>query len=162
MSTPSLHLVCIAENLSFIRTSWRAWQSVSTSTGYPYTISEDLSKEYFNAVNSSKKSLYFSSETEVCFDAKVMGWRCVTSFPLGSVVLIFCARTPAKASLLPSVLNMKGVPLYAGVDRTGLDMSQALRNMNVFVLSTVHKSLKLNAFMICWYLCFFVPAGIRT
>ena len=34
-STPSLHLACVAESLSFIRTSRRAWQSVSTSTGYP-------------------------------------------------------------------------------------------------------------------------------
>ena len=32
-STPSLHLVCVAESLSFISTSWSAWQSVLTSTG---------------------------------------------------------------------------------------------------------------------------------
>ena len=64
-STPSLHLACIADSLSFISTSWKAWQSVSTSTGYPCTISENLSN--FIAANSSRKGLSFSSNTDVFF-----------------------------------------------------------------------------------------------
>ena len=73
--------------------------------------------------------MYFSSDTDVLFDAKAMGCRCVTSFPPGSVDLIRCERTPAKASLLPSVVRMNGVPSYTGAERTRTSsaMSRALR-----------------------------------
>src|ERR1700678_1890110 len=132
-----------------MRTSLSAWQSVSTSTGYPYTMSENLSNENFNAANSRRKGLYFSSDTDVLFEAKAMGCRHVTSFPPGSVDLICCDRAPAKASLLPSVVRMNGVPSYTGAERTGSEMSLALRSMKVLVCFAVHWSLSLNPLMIC-------------
>ena len=56
-------------------------------------MSENLSKANFNAANSSRKGLYFSSDDEVLLDANAIRWRRVTSFPPGSVVLILCVRT---------------------------------------------------------------------
>lgn len=161
-STPSLHLACIADSLSFFSTSQRAWQLVSTSTGYPYTISENLSNENFSAANSSRKGLYFFLDTNILLEVRVIGCRCVTSFPPGRVDLILCARMPVKASLHPSVVKMNGVPSYTGAGRTGSKMSQALRAMDVFMCSGVYRSLSLKALIICWYLCFLVPAGIGT
>ena len=116
-------------------------------------MSENLSKEYFSAVNSSRKGLYFSSAVDVLFEVKAMGCRCVTSFPPGSVDLILCARTPANASLLPSVVRMNGVPSYTGAESTGSEMSHALRAMKVFVCSAVHLSPSLKALMICAFSC---------
>ena len=109
-STPSLHLACVADSLSFIRVSRRAWQSVSTSTGYLYTMSENLLNENFSVANSSRKGLYFSSETDILLEVKVIGCRRVTSFAPGSIDFILCARTPVKASLHLSVVKMNGVP----------------------------------------------------
>ena len=148
-STPSLHHACVAESLSFISVSQRAWQSVSTSTGYPYTISENLANKNFNTANLSKKGLYFSWETDVLLEAKAMGCKHVTCFPPGRVDFILCARTPAKASLHPSVVRTNGVPSYTGAERTGSEISFALRAMNVFVCSGVHNSLSLKVFISC-------------
>ena len=33
---------------------------------------ENLSKEYFNAANSSRNGLYFSSDDDIRFDAKLI------------------------------------------------------------------------------------------
>jgi hypothetical protein len=49
-------------------------------------MSENLSKQNFNAANSNKKDLYFSSVREVRFDANPIGCSHVTTFPLGSLV----------------------------------------------------------------------------
>ena len=62
--TLSCHLSCIDDSLLFIRKSQSAWQSVLIMTGYPYMMSENLSKENFSAMNSSKNGLYFSSDTD--------------------------------------------------------------------------------------------------
>ena len=112
-------------------------------------ISENLSKANFSAVNSSRKGLYFSSDGNVRLDAKAIGCRWVTSFPPGSVVLILCDNTPAKVSLLLSVVKINGVPSYLGAERTSSEMSHALRAMNVFVCSVFQLSSSLKALMIC-------------
>lgn len=54
---PSLQHVCAALSLLLMRTSFSAWQSVSTSTGNPHIISENLLRENFNAANSSRNGL---------------------------------------------------------------------------------------------------------
>ncbi|EDR00316.1 uncharacterized protein LACBIDRAFT_314462 [Laccaria bicolor S238N-H82] len=63
-------------------------------------MSENLSNEYLSTANSRRKGLYFSSDGDVRLDAKPIGCRRVTSLPPGRVVLIFCDKTPANASLL--------------------------------------------------------------
>ena len=70
-------------------------------------ISENLSNKYLSAANSRRKGLYFSSDGDVHLDVKPIGCRQVTFFPPGKVVLIFCDKTPAKASLHASVVRMK-------------------------------------------------------
>ena len=137
------HLAWVANSLSFISTSLSAWQSVSTSTGYPLMISENLSKECFSAANLSRNSLYFSSIVDVCFEVKAIGCSLNTTLPPRRLVMIFCDRTPANASMQPSVVNMKGVLSYRGAESTGLDTSWAFRAMNVFVCSGVYDSLEL-------------------
>ena len=49
----------------------------------------------------------------------MMGCRRLTTFPPGSIIVISCANTPAKASLHPSVVSMNGVPSYHGADNIG-------------------------------------------
>src|ERR1700679_1539196 len=100
---PSLQRACVALSLSFIRWSLSAWQSVSISTGNPQMVSENLSNANFNAANSRRNGLYFSSDFEVLLDANAIGCSRLTTFPLGNTVSNLCVSTAPKASLQPSV-----------------------------------------------------------
>ena len=96
----------------------------------------NLSNEYFNAANSSRKGLYFSSEGDVHFDVKPMGCSRVTTFPPGSGVAIFWESTPAKASLHVSVVRMKCVPSKRGAVSTGSETRCAFKLTKVAVCSS--------------------------
>jgi hypothetical protein len=86
--TPSHQRACVVCSVSLSSTSCSALQSVSSLTGKPQMISENLSRENFSVANSSRYSLYFSSDAEVLLDAYPKGCRCVTVLPLGRVVMI--------------------------------------------------------------------------
>src|SRR6266699_3062156 len=113
-----------------------------------------MSENLSNA-NSSRKGLYCDSESDVLFDANAIGCRHLTVLPPGSVVVIRWDRTPAKASALPSIVRMKGVPSYRGAERTGSETSLAFSARNVLVCSAVHLSPSLYPFMMHWSACFF-------
>ena len=116
--------------------SCSAWQSVSTSTGYLYTMLANLSKEYFSAANLSRKGLYFFLDDDVRFDVKPIGCNRVTSFPPGNVDLIFCERTPANASLHAFVIRIKCVLSKWGAVSTGSETNQAFKFTKVAVCSS--------------------------
>lgn len=67
------------------------------SLGYSYTIPENFSRADFSAMNSSKNSLYFSSDIEVHLDANIIGCICVPSFSPNNLVVICCASIAFKA-----------------------------------------------------------------
>jgi hypothetical protein len=85
---PSHQHACVACSVSLSSTSHSALQSISSSTGKPQMISEKLSRENFSTANSSRYSLYFSSDAEVLLNAYPKGCRCVTILPPGRVVMI--------------------------------------------------------------------------
>ena len=98
-------------------------------------MSENLSKANLRAANSSRKGLYFISVAEVLLEAKVMGCSRDTTFPPGRLVVTLCDNTPAKESVDPSVVKMKGVPSYCGAESTGSEISWALSVKKVLVCS---------------------------
>src|ERR1700679_1037075 len=140
---PSLQRACVALSLSFNRWSRNAWQSVSISTENPHMMFENLSSANFNAANSRRKGLYFSSDFEVLLDANAIGCSRFTVFPLGSTVSNLSVRTAPKAFLQPSVVTMNGVPSHLGPFSTGSDVMAAFRAMNALVCSSFQWSFSL-------------------
>jgi hypothetical protein len=93
-------------------------------------MSQNLSRECFNAANSRMKGLYFSSASDVRLDENVMGWIVVFSVPFGKIVVNFCVSILANPYLHPSVVTMNGVPSYLGPFKIGSQVSAtfSLRN----------------------------------
>lgn len=68
-NTPSLQQACVVFKLLLRRTSLRAWQSVSISTGEPHMMLLNLSSANFRPANSSRNRLYFASDLDFHFEA---------------------------------------------------------------------------------------------
>ncbi|CAK5284727.1 unnamed protein product, partial [Mycena citricolor] len=95
---PSCHRVCDALSFPPANTSRIARQSVSTTTGNPYTMSSNWSKPNFMAASSRTCGAYRDSAFEVRLDANPIGKRRMTCFPPGRETSISCARTPPNPS----------------------------------------------------------------
>src|SRR5882762_5848820 len=157
--TASRHLACVEFNVELRRWSLSAWQSVSSSIGYPHIMSLNLSRLCFNAANSKMNGLYFSSVSEVRLEAKLMGWIDVLSVPLGRIVVNFWVSIPANPYLQPSVVTIKGVPSYLGPFRTGSLVRAIFSLRKARLCSFVHRPANEKPFIARVYAAFPLSLG---